>query len=34
MMTPEIEAKLDHAQDRYDELGLLLSDPRCDGRSE
>ena len=27
MMTPEIETKLDHAQDRYDELGLLLSDP-------
>ncbi len=26
-MTPEIEIKLDHAQDRYDEIGLLLSDP-------
>lgn len=26
-MTPEIEVKLDHAQDRYDEIGLLLSDP-------
>lgn len=27
MMTPEIALKLDHAQDRYDEIGLLLSDP-------
>lgn len=27
MMTPEIELKLDHAQDRYEEIGLLLSDP-------
>ncbi len=26
-MTPEIEAKLDHAQDRYEEIALLLSDP-------
>ncbi len=26
-MTPEIAVKLDHAQDRYDEIGLLLSDP-------
>jgi len=26
-MTPEIAIKLDHAQDRYDEIALLLSDP-------
>lgn len=26
-MTPEIAKKLDHAQDRYDEIGLLLSAP-------
>ncbi len=26
-MTPEIALKLDHAQDRYDEIGRLLSDP-------
>lgn len=26
-MTPEIAAKLDHAQDRYEEIALLLSDP-------
>jgi peptide chain release factor 1 len=27
MMTPEIATKLDHAQDRYEEIALLLSDP-------
>ncbi|TDR18320.1 peptide chain release factor 1 (bRF-1) [Marinicella litoralis] len=27
MMTPEIELKLEHAQDRYEELALMLSDP-------
>lgn len=27
MMTPEIAIKLDHAQDRYEEIALLLSDP-------
>ncbi|VAW45878.1 Peptide chain release factor 1 [hydrothermal vent metagenome] len=26
-MTPEIAVKLDFAQDRYDEIGLMLSDP-------
>lgn len=26
-MTPEIELKLEHAQDRYEEITLLLSDP-------
>lgn len=26
-MTPEIELKLEHAQDRYEEIGLMLSDP-------
>ncbi len=26
-MTPEIELKLEHAQDRYEEIALLLADP-------